>query len=306
MVKILVFGAGGLVGFKLSNLILKNGYDFFGTYNLRNPKIDSDKTMQLDVIRYDEVKKIIEKAVPGIVINSCSLTNVDYCEKHESEAIKLNVEFVSRLFSFCKNMGAKLVHLSTDSVFDGTKKTPYVEEDVAKPINVYGRTKYESEKIVLQNPKNIVVRASVLYGWLPKFLAESPTSSMKGTNFGQWLIQQLKLEKEVKIITDEISSPIIADDFARAILHLSIGGFNGLYHLSPDLIINRYDFSCEIAEKLSLNKNLILPITNKELGRSVTTGFNKCLNSEKARQQTDFRFMSLDESLELLKNQINT
>lgn len=304
MVKIIVFGIGGLVGFKLANLIMKEKHEFFGTYNLRNPKINS--SVKLDVRETDSCRKIIENEKPNIVINSCSLTNVDYCEKHENDAIKLNVEFVRELFSTCKRTGAKLVHLSTDSVFDGTKDTPYNEEDKTNPINIYGRTKYESEKIVLENQNNLVVRASVLYGWLPKFLADSPTSSMKSTNFGQWLIQQLIHGNSVRIITDEVSSPIIADDFAKAILHLSIGNYAGIYHLAPELIINRYEFSCKIAEKLGLDKNLISPITNKELGRNIETGFNKCLSSEKTKSQTKFKFMSLDESLGLIKSQINS
>lgn len=303
MVKILVFGVGGLVGFKLANLIMKDKNEFFGTYNLRNPKISS--SIKLDIRETNSVRKIINNEKPDIVINSCSLTNIDYCEKHENEAIKLNVEFVRELFSICKKIGAKLVHLSTDSVFDGTKETPYGEKDKVNPINVYGRTKFEGERIVLEDQNNLVVRASILYGWLPKFLAEIPTSSMKPTNFGQWLIQQLIHGNNVRIITDEISSPIIADDFAKAIQYLSIGNYAGVYHLAPELILNRYEFSCKIAEKLELDKNLISPITNKELGRNVDTGFNKCLSSEKIRSQTQFKFMSLDESLELIKNQIN-
>ena len=304
--KILVFGSGGLVGFKISNLIIDNDYEFFGTYNLRNPVFGDEKTMKLDVREYDKVKKLIENTKPDIIVNSCSLTGVDYCEKHEDEAFKLNVGFVSQLFSVCKNYNIKLVHLSSDSVFDGTKTIPYVEEDQPNPINVYGKTKYESEKIILQNPNHLVVRATVLYGWLPKFLAKCETSSMKPMNFGQWLIQQLQNEKEIRIITDEISSPIIADDFAKAVLHLSVNNFGGLYHLAPDIIINRYEFSCKIAEKLSLNKNLIIPITNKELGRDANSGFNRCLNSQKARKQTGFSFMNLDESLNILKRQIST
>lgn len=306
MKKILVFGSGGLVGFKISNLIIDSGHEFFGTYNLRNPGFGDEKIIKLDVREYDKVKKLIENIKPDIIVNSCSLTSVDYCEKHEDEAFKLNVEFVSQLFSVCKNYNIKLVQLSTDSVFNGTKTIPYVEEDQPNPINVYGKTKYESEKIILQNPNHLVVRASVLYGWLPKFLAKCETSSMKPTNFGQWLIQQLQNEKEIRIITDEISSPIIADDFAKAILHLSVNNFCGLYHLAPDIIINRYEFSCKIAEKLSLNKNLIIPVKNKELGRDVTTGFNKCMNSQKTRKQTGFSFMNLDESVNMLKRQIAT
>jgi len=142
-----------------------------------------------------------------------------------------------------------------------------------------------------------------LYGWLIKSLQDKPSSSMKAENFGMWVIKKLIAQENIKIITDEYSSPIISDDFAKVILHLIKGNYAGIYHAAPPIKINRYEFTLEIAKKLDLNSNLILPVTAKELGRKVDTGINKCLDSTKV-SKTKFKFMSLSDSLKLLKHQI--
>ena len=184
-----------------------------------------------------------------------------------------------------------------------TKNLPYIETDDMKSINYYGKTKIESERIVLENPNNCVVRASVLYGYLPHNLTKIESSSKKSINFGQWLITKLSINEKVRIITDEYSSPIIADDFARSILHIIKHEKSGLFHSAPKLQITRYDFSIKIAKSLGLSVELIEPVSNKELGRDVNTGSNKCLSSKKLSGNLNYKFLTLDESLDLLKTQ---
>lgn len=304
MEKIFIFGIGGLTGSKLA-IIGKENFEVFGSYNLRDPKFDFLKSVKLDIKNFEKVKEIISKIKPDVVINACALNSVDYCESHQDEAQKINVDFVKELNKFSRTLNFKIVQLSTDSVFDGTKKNSYEETDELNPINVYGHTKLMGEKIVLENSNNLVIRASILYGWLPKNLAFQDSSSKKPTNFGQWLINKLKSKETVKIITDELSSPIIADDFAKSIIHLINKKKDGLFHSAPPLQISRYDFSKQLANSLNLDSNLIQPTSNKELGRNVKTGFNKCLNSSKIIKETNFNFSSLEDSLKLLNVQFN-
>ena len=302
MKKLFIFGIGGLVGYRIS-LLAKNKFEVFGSYNERKLNFEFGNMQKLNILDENKVKKILTSVDPDYVIITSALSNVDYCESHKEEAEKVNVKAVKKIFELCEQLGCKLIHISSDSVFDGTKKNPYVEEDPPKPINVYGKTKLDSEKIVLENPNNMVVRASVLYGWLPDYLAKIPSSSMKHNNFSQWLIQNLRDHKDVKIITDEISSPILADDLANSIIHLINGDFKGLYHSSPPIQISRFDFSMKIANYLELDEKLIHPVSNKELGRNVTTGKNKCLNSNKISRETGFKFLDLNESFKKLKKQ---
>ncbi len=302
MEKLFIFGIGGLTGSKLAT-IGKNDYEIFGSYNLRNPKFDFSRSVKLDITNFEKVQDIILEIKPNIVINACALNNVDYCENHHDEAKKINVDFVEELHKLSKSKNFRLVQLSTDSIFDGTKKFPHVENDEPNPINVYGKTKLLGERIILENSQNLVVRASVLYGWIPKFLSGLNSSSMKPTNFGQWLINKLESKETVEIITDEVSSPIIADDFAKSIIHLIKNSKNGIFHSSPPIQISRYDFSIKLAEILDLDSNLIHPTSNLKLDRNVKTGFNKCLDSSKMARETNFEFLSLEKSLILLKNQ---
>lgn len=301
--KLFIIGIGGLTGSKLA-VMAKNDYEVFGSYNLRNPKLVLAKSVKLDISNIHETRKVLSDIHPDILINASGINSVDYCENHQDEAKKIHIDAVKNLTEVANSLGVKFIHLSSDSIFDGAKDAPYTEEDAPNPINFYGHTKLAGEKIVLKNSKNLVVRASVLYGWLLKQLSNSPSSSMKSMNFGQWLITKLISGEKVKIITDEYSSPIIADDFAKSILHLVKREQTGIFHSAPPLRITRYDFSIKLANILDLDSNLIQPVSNKELGRIITTGMNKCLDSNKIRKQTDFQFLSLEESLNLLKKQV--
>jgi len=301
--KLLILGIGGLTGLKMSYLA-KDDFDLFGSYNLRNPELDFMKSINLDITDTNSLEKLFKEIKPSFVVNTIALSNVDYCEQFPTESSKLNVDFVKNLFNISKKFSTKIIHLSSDSVYDGTKKSPYVETDDPNPINVYGNSKLLSEKIILQNPSNLIVRASVLYGWLPKNIAFLESSSKKPNNFSQWLIKKLQNNENVKIITDEFSSPIISEDFARSILHLIKNNCSGIFHSAPSIDISRYDFSIKLANYLNLDSRLIEPVKISELGRNVKTGNNKSLDSSKL-ELTGFKFLNLDESFELLKNQLS-
>ena len=300
--KLFIIGVGGLTGSKLVE-IAKKDFEIFGSYNYRDPKSSIQKNIKLNISNSTKIKEILEEIKPDVVINTAGINNVDYCEKNPDLALKINIQAVKEICQITKKLGIKFVQLSSDSVFDGTKQLPYEEIDETESINYYGETKIKSEKIVLENPNNVVVRASVLYGYLPHNLAKIESSSKKSINFGQWLINKLSINEKVRIITDEYSSPIIADDFARSILHIIKYEGNGIFHSAPKLQITRYDFSVKIAKALGLSVKLIEPVSNKELGRDVNTGSNKCLSSKKLSGNLNYKFLTLDESLDLLKTQ---
>lgn len=300
MKKLFIFGVGGLLGYRIS-ILSKNKFEIYGTYYKRKPLFDFAKVEKLNILDYEKVEKILNNVNPDYVIITSALSNVDYCELHKEEAEKVNVDAVKNIFELCEKLNCKLIHISSDSVFDGTKKIPYIEEDIPNPLNIYGKTKLTSEKIILQNPNNLIVRASVLYGWLPNYLTRISSSSMKNNNFVQWLIENLKNNKKVNIITDENSSPILVNDFARSIIYLIERNCKGIYHSSPPIEISRFDFSIKIASYLGYDKKLINPVTNKELGRKVITGKNKSLNSNKISKEISFKFLNLNESIEELK-----
>ncbi len=196
--RLFIIGIGSLTGLKLA-YVAKNRFDIFGSYNLRDPKLDFINSLQLDITNLDNLRETLIKIKPEVIINSSALNNVDYCETHKQEAYDINFRVVEAISNLSNTIGAKLVHLSTDSVFDGTKEKPYNETDNPNPINVYGSSKLKGEQSVLNYSTNLVVRASVLYGWLPKYLASLPSSSMKPINYVQWLINKLISKDEVRV-----------------------------------------------------------------------------------------------------------
>ncbi|NIP61662.1 MAG: sugar nucleotide-binding protein [Nitrosopumilaceae archaeon] len=302
--KLLVLGAGSLTGFKLAS-IASADFAVTATYNLRNPDFDQITTFQLDAADKSQLENVIQKVDPDVIVNCVALNSVDYCESHPEAAFKINHKLVKTLVDTALKINSKLVHLSTDSVFAGMKQEPYTELDSTNPINVYGESKLKGENEVLTVSSNLLIRASVLYGWLPNHLSRIHTSSMKQKNFAQWLINKLKQKAAVQIITDEYSSPIIADDFAQSIIHLIKENESGVFHSAPPIQINRYDFSVRLAKHLGYDHNLIKPVTNKELGRNVKTAKNKCLDSSKL-QKTGYRFLTLEESFDLIQKQMAT
>jgi len=302
--KLFIFGLGSLTGTKLAR-IAESKYEISGSYNTRIEKRNNFDFVQLNICDHQKVKDLLILKKPDIVINTTAINNVDFCEKNPNVANDTNYLAVKNLSKICNDLGTKLVQLSTDSVFDGKKDSSYNEQDKANPMNVYGKTKYLAEHDVSKNSENLIVRASVLYGWLPPKFSSIPTSSMKQYNFGLWLINSLMKNESLYIITDEISTPLIADDFANSILHLVSKNFSGIFHSASKIPISRYDFSIKMAKFLGLNHELIKPTTNKELGRDVKTSLNKCLDSSKL-ESTGFRFLTLDESFELIKNQMGS
>lgn len=303
MKKLFICGIGGLVGSKLVHIV-RNEFEIHGSYNLRNPKFDFVKSFQLDITNYNRLDEILSKINPDIIINAAALNNVDYCENHKNEADEVNFKAVLKLSEISNRLNSKLVHLSTDSIFDGSKTEPYTENDTPNPINNYGKSKLLGEEAVLNFKENLIVRASVLYGWLPKQVSSIKSSSLKQLNFAQWLIGKLISKEDVEIISDEHSSPIIADDFARSIIHLVLGKFSGIFHSAPPLKINRYDFSVKLANSLNLDSSLITSTTIEKLGRHVPTAKNKCLDSKKLIN-TNFKFLTMEESFELIKKQMS-
>ena len=299
--KLFIIGIGGLTGHKIAELT-KNNYELFGSYNNRNPKFEFVDQYNIDLVDFKKFEEIINEISPDYIINTSGINNVDYCEDNKELAFKINTNLVEKLTNFCKLKNIKLIQLSTDSVFDGNKTESYTEEDIPNPINVYGETKYQAEKISLKNSENLVVRASVLYGWLPKILTSIQSSSMKSINFSQWLIGKLENNETVQIVQDEYSSPIIVDDFAKSIIHLIKTESSGIFHSAPNSKINRFEFCKKIAQEFNFNSELIVPTTIDKLGRKVPTGKNKALNSEKL-SSTNFKFLTIEKSIKLLKKQ---
>jgi len=203
-----IVGAGGRLGAAL------------GREYQRDYDVTSFERRQLDLGQRDRVRSALSKAKFDLLINCAALTNVDYCESHREEAFVVNAEAPRLLAEIANEKSAKLVHFSTDYVFDGKKTDPYVEEDKAVPLSVYGESKLEGEGRVLEvSSQHLVVRLSWVFG------PDKP-------GFIDQIIQRARENDVVTAVADKFSAPTYTIDVANW-LRLAIDkNANGILHLA--------------------------------------------------------------------------
>ena len=300
--KILILGISGLTGYKIAKNA-SSKYDVYGTYNVRQTKLENCNTFNLDLIQADQVHKIFVEIKPDVVVNTTALHNVDYCEENKNQATQVNMEIVKTLFNNSEKFDSRLIHISTDYVFDGKATKPYTESDKAHPISVYGQSKLDGEN-VLAGSNHVVIRPSVVYGWTPLELAGKTSSSGKPMNFALWVLTKLNKKEPLKIVTDQFASSTLADSLAESILKIAETDHSGLYHVSGLSCESRYDFTVKLAEKFGYDTSLISPTTSTSFVQKAKRPNYSCLDCQKAIKEFGLRLLTTDQSLDLMKSQI--
>jgi len=277
------------LGYKIATRAIES-YETFFTYNFRPVEIEGCIPVKLDKCDRDKVHETVKKIKPDLVIDTAALHNVDYCETHREEAWKVNVEGTRNVVDACKVVGAKMIFLSTDYVFDG-KKRRYREEDQPNPLNYYAKTKLEAEKIVREaRIPYVIARPSVIYGWNPSELAGLKSSSGKSLNFVLWALRKLRNHEEIRIVTDQYSSPTFADNLAECLLTAASSEKQGIYHTAGKSCLNRFEFALKIAETFELDKALIKPVTSEVFKQVAERPKRCCLDVSKAEQDFGVKF----------------
>ncbi|MDO4531202.1 MAG: dTDP-4-dehydrorhamnose reductase [Bacillota bacterium] len=217
-----------------------------------------DITDTENVLSYGEINR------PDVIINCAAITDSKRCEENPELAYRVNALGARNLSLVARKHNAKIVQLSTDDVFDGTKETPYTEFDPTHPMTVYGRSKQAGENYVKEfTHKHFIVRSTWVYG--------------EGKNFVNALLQSAKTEKEVFIPTDQIGSPTSAKDLARLILHLIDTNEYGTYHATCKGHCSRFAFAEEIlrlsGKSLKLNPALAKDVPTARPNNAVLDNF---------------------------------
>ena len=229
--KIMIIGADGQLGTDLCRVI-PAGEQIPLTIN------------DLDVTDRELVKAVIKKHRPDTVINTAGYSRVDDAEDHETPAFAVNAIGVKYLADACRESDAALVHLSTDYVFDGQKKTPYEESDTPNPQSIYGISKAAGESCIKYLlPKYYIVRSSGLYG-------SAGCLGKGGGNFVENMIKRAADRPELNVVTDEIVSPTYTLDLAAKIYQLVKTGRFGLYHIANHGACSWHEFTVKIFELL--------------------------------------------------------
>ncbi len=293
--KLLVIGASGLLGSKLF-VNAASKYNVSGSYN---PEVDGKSSWRLepmDIGSKDGVEKLFEKVRPEVAILCAAMTNVDACETKPLIANRVNATGPELVARSCKKMNVRLVHVSTDYVFDGRKTRKYTEEDVPKPISVYGSSKLSGERAVLSTlPDAVVARPAVLYGWNP--LEDKD-------NFATWVLKKLKKNEKVTMFEDQRISPTFADDLAKTLLELAERDVRGIWHVSGPDCLDRPTCGRMIARAFDLDDKLVVPVPSSSVSLPAKRPKYSCLDVGKVEKLLGRKALSFEEGLSAMKKQM--
>lgn len=236
--KVLITGAGGQLGQDLIR-VLSGSHQLF-----------AHTRAGLNIADEAAVYAAIRKAQPDIVINAAAHTNVDLAERQANDAYLINSIGTNHVARAAAEAGAKLVHISTDYVFDGSKRTPYTESDRPNPINIYGNSKLHAEKFVeLACERYFILRTSWLYG-------------KTGSNFVTKVASLASQKEEISVVDDQFGSPTYTLDLARFIGQVMLTDHYGLYHASNRGYCSRFEFAQAILQTLQLDHVRLVPVSS--------------------------------------------
>ncbi|MGH7595516.1 MAG: dTDP-4-dehydrorhamnose reductase [bacterium] len=267
--KVLITGANGLLGQQLIK-VFRHDYEVHALGLQPEPRLP-DGNFQYhrgDIADRQQLRDLVQALVPNYIMNAAAFTDVDGSETQRELCWKINVTGVENLVYAAQKVHARLVHVSTDYVFDG-KNGPYREDDRPNPLGFYARSKLAGENVLINSEANCAIaRTMVLYG----------AGYEIRPNFVTWLIEQLRNGKSVRIVDDQFGNPTLASELARALRSLAEFGRNGMYHISGSEVIDRYHFAVKIAEVFDLDASLIQPIKTSDLKqaspRPLRSGFD--------------------------------
>ena len=252
---------------------------------------NQESLKNIDISDKSELKYIFKELSPDCIINCAALTNVDFCEQNKSNSYEVNVNGVKNIISCTKN-NTKIIHISTDYVFSGNRNI-YKESDIPNPVSYYGKNKLESENILRSSNRNyLIIRPSVIFG-------------NTGNNFYVWVRDSLKNNKDISVVTDQISNPTWSWSLSEAIYKSILSNITGLFHYAGEEIISRYDFAVKIAKVHGFNTDRITPIKTSNLNQQAKRPLYSALDNSKIKKIIDVEHPSLDYILKIISsNQI--
>ena len=299
MKRILICGANGLLGQRLSLMLsTQNDYEVLNTSVERSFVYDNKlfDYNQLDVTNRSDVKSLISSFQPNIILNAAAATNVDWCESNREETWKINVTAVENLVEASRKVGAQLIHVSTDYVFDG-KNGPYDETAKPNPLGYYGKTKLASENAIRSEAiRHTIIRTIVLYG----------SGIRVKANFALWVVNSLKVGKQITVVDDQIGNPTFVGDLAMAMIKAFELNREGIFHIGGGDQLSRYDFAIQAAEVFNLDASLIMRIKTSDLIQTSPRPMISGFITLKAETQLGMRFLNVKEGLTLLKHELQS
>ena len=270
MTKLLITGAGGMLGANLVLDELAAGQRVIAVdyqHPVRHPRVES---VTADLSRPGAAQAILADRRPAWVIHCAAATDVDACEADPEMAFRLNRDMAGQVAMAAHAVGARLAHISTDAVFDG-EQGGYTEEDEPHPINVYGESKAEGERVVLsEHPEALIVRTNI-YGW----------NAQAKQSLAEWFLARLEAGQPCPGFTDAWFSPILVNDLGIILVRLLASGQEGIWHVAGGECVTKYEFGVQIAAVFDLDARLIMPSTARDHRLMAKRGRQLCLQSNR-------------------------
>ncbi|MGH2961103.1 MAG: dTDP-4-dehydrorhamnose reductase [Solirubrobacterales bacterium] len=255
--RVLVTGAGGMLGGDVARACERRGAEVLPLTHV-----------DLDITDGPAVDAEIAAMRPDAVVNCAAWTDVDGAEDHEAEATRTNSEAAGLVAVAAAEVGAKIVHLSSDYVFDGRKRTPYVESDHTGPLSAYGRSKLSGEtSVAAVNSKHLVLRSSWLFG-------------AGGRNFVETMLQLSEQQPEVLVVSDQVGCPTYTSHLAGAIAELMEGEAYGVHHVAAAGACSWFEFAQEIFDQSGVECR-VMAATTEMLARKAPRPAYSALESER-------------------------
>ncbi|TGL99245.1 dTDP-4-dehydrorhamnose reductase [Leptospira jelokensis] len=285
MQTILVFGSTGQVAQEIQSL--RNEHQNYHFEFIGREKINFESKKDIDTFLLEK----IPKETIGL-INAVAYTAVDLAETESDKAYLVNSEAPALMAEYTRRLGIKLVHFSTDFVFDGLKPTPYKENDEKNPLSVYGKTKSIGEDLVLErDPNAIVIRTSWVY-------------SKYGKNFLKTMVRLAKEKEQVSVVDDQIGTPTWAKDLAKLGIQALASDQSGIFHFSNEGVASWYDFAYEIISRVNPNCR-VLPIPSEAYPTPAKRPSYSVLSKKKTRESFSTESIHWKERVSIVLDQLN-
>jgi dTDP-4-dehydrorhamnose reductase len=285
MPRLLITGASGLLG---ANLVLaaKGRHAVTAVCHQHPIVVEGVRCVMADLSRPGAADELIGAEPPAWVVHCAAAADVDQCERDPAWARRLNVEMAASVAGASARAGARLVHLSTDAVFDG-ERGGYQEGDPPRPVNAYGRSKLEGEQAVLARDPGAVVLRTNFFGW----------HAWGRRGLAEWFLSQFESSKPTPGFVDSWIAPLLVNDLAGLILEIAALGLSGVYHAIGSECLSKYEFGRRLAREFGFAETLVLPAHIDEAGLDAPRPRNLCLDNSKLRRDAGLHLPGVTEGL---------
>lgn len=249
---------------------------------------------RVDITQEKQILEVFKKSKPDVVIHTAALSSPDYCDKNRKQAQYVNVEGTENMLKACRQYKSSFIFISSNGIFDG-KNSPYDENATPKPIDTYGKTKYQGEMLtVVSGIPFIIVRLMTMYGWNNPYERRNPAT---------WLLEVLGKDKmSVHMVTDLFNNFLFAESGAQAIWKaIILKKYGETFHIAGKDCMSRYDFSMEIANVFDLDTDMIYKVTSDFFKDHVVRPKNTCFITKKMEKFLGIKPMGVREGLFLMK-----